>query len=280
MKFLGILFVLLLVGTVGYWLGTFSVKSSSSTIVESGELETNTQRSTRSISDGVVSSARSLASFHSVEADETVLESSTEWTFTELNGHFEGKTGDELAVILDTLLKDGHPQEELIKGILIFHLIGNYPEEMLALKLKHPSLPVLHKTYRIWALTDPEAAFEHNRKLENETWYRQGFDSIIDGVSASNPKWALGAIDEYVDPNNGHYHRLFTRWATNAPEEAAEAVDLVPDEFRSAALRSIADNWPEVDDAAAERWLLTLNENDRETVLATFTARRKQLEGS
>ena len=118
-------------------------------------------------------------------------------------------------------------------------------------------------------------------KIDTESFeHNTIFDSIIDFVSASNPKWALGAIDEYVDPNNGHYHRLFTRWATNAPEEAAEAVDLVPDEFRSAALRSIADNWPEVDDAAAERWLLTLNENDRETVLATFTARRKQLEGS
>jgi len=187
-------------------------------------------------------------------------------------------TPRQMAEVFRSLREIGHPQQALLEHMLIHQLVGRDPATMLDLKVAYPDLPILGTTYRTWAQTDPVAALEHVKALENDTWYETGLSSIFRGLGDADPKRGFEALTQMPEATGAHYANLFLSWSTRAPAEAASAIDEVPEAYRPGALRLLADNWPEIDARAARAWMDSLPAEQDALARPTFEARMTQLE--
>ena len=199
--------------------------------------------------------------------------------FESLNRQINEMSPEEMTQLLVRLRSTrDHPQYKQLENILFFQLMQRGPEELINLKLAHPDLPVLGRTYRIWGQTDADAALAHLRDLENDSWYEMGLGAILQGLGDVEPSQALETLRGLEDGSNYHYKNLFRSWATVEPAEAAASLDRVPDEFRTVALTTVGDNWPELDPGAARAWVESLGADDRSIAGVAVEERIAQLE--
>ncbi len=199
--------------------------------------------------------------------------------FEDLNRQINEMSPKEMTQLLVELRsKRDHPQYKPLENILFFQLMQRGPEDLINLKITHPDLPVLGRTYRIWGQTDAGAALEHLRTLENDTWYDMGLGAILQGLGDVEPSRALETLRSLDDGEDYHYKNLFRSWATVEPAEAAASLDRVPEEFRAVALSTVGDNWPELDPKAARAWVESLGTNDRSIAEQAVEERIAQLE--
>lgn len=88
-----------------------------------------------------------------------------------INEQISAMGGDEMEELFNQLRADNiHPHQGLLESLLTVHLIARAPANMSAIKIAHPSLPVLGRTYQRWGQADQEAALAHIEGMENETF--------------------------------------------------------------------------------------------------------------
>ncbi|CAN5166082.1 hypothetical protein BH23VER1_BH23VER1_23950 [soil metagenome] len=213
------------------------------------------------------------------EAPSLLERSDIHLSFAEIDDEIAAMSPEEMKALFVGLRRDGkHPQQVLLEHVLSYQLMGRDPEAMLDLKLEYPDLPVLGRTYSLWAQQDSVAALNHLRTLDNETWQRQGLDAILYGMSVAQPDRAFETLLQMPEAGRGHYRKLFGTWGTRVPEEAVSALPLVPERFLGDALVSLADNWAEVDRAAAGAWVEGLPEDQAAIARPAFERRSAQLD--